>query len=253
MPETLLERCRAYAVRLRPGQAFSHETAALMHEMPLPVRMSAVEPLHVSCVRPSTPPRTTGVVGHRLAAPAVLVDVQNMPVCAPSEAWVQLAPRLTVDELIILADHLLTVSPLDDDMTRRLLRQRIAAGRRPAVAALRNALHEARRPVLSPGETRVRLLLVRAGIREPELNAPVHDASGRYLGRPDLLWRHERVMLEYEGDGHRERQQFRADIERYELFRDAGWEVIRVSAADLHGARCDALVARVRQRLQRAV
>jgi len=104
--------------------------------------------------------------------------------------------------------------------------------------------------VLSPGETRVRLLLVRAGIPEPELNQKVFDAVGKYLGKPDLLWRGASVGLEYEGGGHAEEEQMRIDIERREAFHDAGWDVIRVSADDLRGdARRAALVARVRRRL----
>lgn len=162
----------------------------------------------------------------------------------------QLGEVLSLDEAIIIADHLLTVSPFDETTTRRLLEERIAATRRPSNAKLRSALREARCPVLSPGETRVRLLLVRAGISEPELNKKVFDAAGRYLGKPDLLWRASRIGLEYEGASHADEKQMRIDIERRERFHDAGWDIIRASADDLRGdARREALIDRVRRRL----
>ena len=41
------------------------------------------------------------------------------------------------------------------------------------------------------------------------------------------------MLIEYEGDGHRERRQFRKDIGRTEEFIDAGWRVIRAMADDL--------------------
>ena len=55
----------------------------------------------------------------------------------------------------------------------------------------------------SPGETRLRLALVRAGLPEPELNVRLYGVDGRYLGKPDIVYRRQRVVFEYEGDGHR--------------------------------------------------
>lgn len=249
-PRTLLDHCHAYAVRLRPGQFFSHRTAALLHGLPLPGWLETYLPLDVAAVRPASPPRTRGVEPHRLGRAPALQTVEGLLVCAPTEAWVQIGEVLSLDEAIIVADHLLTVSPFDETTTRRLLEERIAATRRPSNAKLRSALREARCPVLSPGETRVRLLLVRAGISEPELNKKVFDAAGRYLGKPDLLWRASRIGLEYEGAGHADEKQMRIDIERRERFHDAGWDIIRASADDLRGdARREALVDRVRRRL----
>lgn len=249
-PATLLEHCRAYSVRLRPGQAFTHLTAARLHGLPLPTRLEQDLPLHVSAVRPASPPRTRGVVPHRLVRAQVLQPVDGLPVCAPTEAWVQLGELLTQDEAIVVADHLLTTSPLSEEATRRLLSQRIRSVRHGWSAALRAALQEARCPVLSPGETRVRLLLVRAGIDEPETNPRISDAAGGYLGRPDLAWRRQRVALEYEGAGHAGEEQMRHDIERRERFHDAGWDVVRTSADDLRTPEREAaLVARVRRRL----
>lgn len=250
IPEGLRERCEAYAVRLRPGQFFSHATAALLHGMPLPSRLEAIEPLHVGAVRPAQAPRVERVVGHRFAVEPAVQALGGVPVCVPSEVWCQLAPVLSLDEAIEVADHLLTVSPLGSERTRALLTARIDAFPRPAAAMLRAALVEARSPVLSPGETRVRLLLVRAGIREPELNVQVeHDHV--VLGRPDLVWRRERVAVEYEGDGHRaEKLRWRKDIDRYAEFEDAGWSIVRVTADDLDGVgRRTQLVRRVARRL----
>ena len=249
-PASLLEHCHAYAVRLRPGQAFTHLTAARLHGLPLPARLEQDLPLHVSAVRPASPPRTRGVVPHRLVRPQVLQPVDDLQVCAPTEAWVQLGEELSLDEAVVVADHLLTASPMSTEATRRLLALRIATANRPWSPLLRAALDLARCPVLSPGETRVRLLLVRAGIEEPETNSKVFDAVGRSLGRPDLVWRAHRLGLEYEGAGHADEEQMRIDIERREAFHDAGWDIVRASAHDLRGEpRQDALVRRIRRRL----
>jgi hypothetical protein len=247
LPSTVVERCRAYAVRMRAGEFFTHVTAAQLHGLPLPVQAENDERVHVGALHPAGAPIGRGVVGHRLRVPPRLVDRDGLPVAAGADAWCQLAPQLSLDDLIVIADALLT--RLGSDARAEL---EAAAGRprRPAGGRLRRALVEARVGSRSPGETRLRLLLVRGGIPEPELNAPIVGSRRRLLGHGDLVWRRQRVVAEYEGDLHRtDREQFRYDIERYEQFRDAGWTVVRVTGDDLQGGRRSALVQRMRRRL----
>jgi very-short-patch-repair endonuclease len=156
------------------------------------------------------------------------------------EAWAQMAPLLTVDELIQLGDAVLW---RDSDLLDAM-RSAAETPYRPGRDRLGKALREIRRGCASPGETRVRLLLVRAGVREPELNADVHLPNE--LVHPDLTWRDRRVAVEYEGDGHREREQFQYDIGRYERMQAAGWTVVRTTSDDLQGPRAAALIRRVR-------
>ncbi len=248
-PSTVRERCEAYLPRLRQGQVFSHTTAAALLGFPLPLELED-GPLHVSVVRPAAAPRTTGVVGHRLVVEPDTAVVRGLPVCSHPEVWCQLASVLSLDELVVVADHLLTTTTLSEATARRLLAEAIETTRREGAALLRQALLEARSGSLSPGETRTRLVLVRAGIPEPQLNRKIRDAFGRYLGKGDLVWPERKVVLEYEGGQHGlDIGQFRYDVERYERFRDAGWTVIRVTADDLRPERRSALVARVRARL----
>src|SRR4051794_9982394 len=248
-PITVRQRCEAYRPRMQPGQLFSHVTAASLLGLPLPAGLED-GPLHVSAVRPAAQPRTSGVVGHRLSIQPEVIVQWGLPATGHRETWCQLAAVLGLDDLIVVADHLLTTTKLPEPTAHDLLAEAIEATRRQGAALLRQALVEARRGSRSPGETRVRLLLVRAGIPEPLLNHRIYDAFGRYLGKGDLVWRSHKVVLEYEGAQHGlDVGQFRYDVERYERFRDAGWTVIRVTADDLRPQRRAALVARVRARL----
>lgn len=212
----------------------------LLHGLPLPRAFEEESDLHVSVEMPGRAPTTRNVAGHRLRIIPPLVDLRGMPVVRMDEAWAQMGPLLTVEELVELGDAVLWRDV-------GMLREMIAAADvpyRPARDRLRKALKDIRPRCASPGETRVRLLLLRAGTDEPELNAEVM-LFGRPI-HPDFVWRARRVVLEYEGDGHRETLQFRVDIDRYEQLRDAGWTVIRVTGDDLHGARAQALIRRVR-------
>jgi hypothetical protein len=247
MPGTVEERCRAYAVRMRPGEFFTHVTAAQLHGLPLPIDAEREERVHVGALHPAGAPVGRGIVGHRLRVPPRLVDLDGLQVAGAVDAWCQVAGALALDDLVVIADALLTRLGAD---ARSDLAAAVDRPGRPSAGKLHRALGEARFGSRSPGETRLRLLLVRGGIPEPELNAPILDARTRVLGHGDLVWRRQRVVAEYEGDLHRtDRDQFRYDIERYEQFRDAGWTVVRVTADDLAGTRRGALLDRMRRRL----
>jgi len=103
----------------------------------------------------------------------------------------------------------------------------------------------------SAQETRVRLLLVGAGLPEPLIN---HLWTGPDGGTTegDLVYPEERVWIEVEGDQHRtDRTQWRKDVVRYERLTDLGWRVVRISADDLR-FRPEETVERVRRALTRA-
>ena len=237
------ERCSAYLVRMKGEQAFSHQTAVLLHGLPLPRAFEEEIDLHVCAVLPAPVPTTRGVVGHRIRIRPHVVPVGILPVVDMVEAWAQMAPLLTVDELIELGDAILWKDP---ELLPEL-RRAAAVPYRPGAPRLKKAMQEIRAGSASPGETRLRLMLTRAGIPHPELNATVRSAFGDV--HPDLVWREHRVLLEYEGSGHGKERQYRRDIVRYEDLREAGWTVLRASSDDLHGTQAQTLIRRLRSLL----
>jgi hypothetical protein len=84
----------------------------------------------------------------------------------------------------------------------------------------------------SPPESWVRVACVRAGLPTPVPQFDVVD-NGVFLGRVDLAWPEARLIVEYEGSYHFDGLQIRRDDERYRRLVEAGWRVIRLSAADL--------------------
>jgi very-short-patch-repair endonuclease len=74
-------------------------------------------------------------------------------------------------------------------------------------------------------------------------------AGGEFLGKADLAWPEQRLLVEYEGAYHFEGVQIARDDRRYERMIAAGWRVIRLSSADLRDM--DAVVARIAQALAR--
>jgi hypothetical protein len=85
----------------------------------------------------------------------------------------------------------------------------------------------------SPMESRLRLLIVDAGLPRPVAQHEVFNARGRLIGRVDLAYPEWRIAIEYEGDHHRERDRFRQDVHRLNALRAAGWLVLRFTADDV--------------------
>ncbi|WP_258924176.1 hypothetical protein [Kocuria varians] len=101
---------------------------------------------------------------------------------------------------------------------------------------LRRAWEDARSPCWSPAETLTRLIAVRSGLPEPILNHEVEVAGQRFV--LDLAWPGvgdgAGVALEYNGAVHaREVQQYRDEMHRLTLLRDAGWDVRVITWDDL--------------------
>jgi hypothetical protein len=227
---------------MAPGSYFSHLTGA--HLLGFPLGQINDHRLHVTT--PHQPPRAVGVIGHR--GPASAYRYRGLPVATPAATWVQLAGLVPHDQLVIAGDFLTRrkrpFCSLDE-----LERAASARGTR-GIRIIREALREVRSGTDSPMETRVRLLLVRAGLPEPVIGYTIRNAAGDFVGTPDLSYPAQRIAIEYEGDHHRaDRAVFADDIERRELMQEAGWYVIRVIADHvfLHPAW---LVARVSQKLR---
>ncbi|MFC0031115.1 DUF559 domain-containing protein [Micromonospora chaiyaphumensis] len=119
----------------------------------------------------------------------------------------------------------------------------------PGAAVLREVLALAEPLSESPMETRLRLLLLDAGLGPLTAQHDVHDARGCFIARLDLAWPALRVAVEYDGDHHRERAHFRQDIARLNALRAAGWLVLRFTADDVL-RHPDAAITLVRQALR---
>lgn len=86
-------------------------------------------------------------------------------------------------------------------------------------------------PAESPMETRLRWLLLRAGLPRPEVQPDLSDAEGRFIARADLYYPGSRLVIEYDGVNHRDR--LVEDNRRQNLLINAGFRVLRFAAADL--------------------
>ncbi|SDY54747.1 DUF559 domain-containing protein [Herbiconiux ginsengi] len=239
---TLLGLCAAYASRAPESHVFSHVTAALLWHVPLPGRVGESRILDVAVRKPSAIPRAAGVRGHRLGDACVSTRGRyGFRVVDAASAWCQLGTVLDHDDLVAAADHLVLRPrrPKTDDrpfVSLAELTQRAESFTGRGGRALRAAIADVREGSASRPESHLRLLLGRAGLPEPELNQNVFDASGNWIACVDLLYRAERVVVEYDGEQHRtDPAQYEKDLLRLESIRENGDTVIQVRKSGLYG------------------
>src|SRR4029077_2928036 len=88
-------------------------------------------------------------------------------------------------------------------------------------------------PAESPMETRLRWLLIQAGLPRPEIQTDLYDPERQFVGRADLYYPAARLVLEYDGGNHRER--LVEDDRRQNLLINAGFRLVRFTAAPVQG------------------
>jgi very-short-patch-repair endonuclease len=97
-------------------------------------------------------------------------------------------------------------------------------------------------------ESVLRWLIHEAGLPLPALQHVVRH-GGVFLGRADLAWPERKVLVEFDGDVHRDRKVFVNDLRRQNAIIAAGWTVLRFTSADVLG-RPGEVVAAIRAALR---
>jgi hypothetical protein len=222
VPLTPPVRARAALVCFFAHAFASHATAARVWGAPVPTLPGE----HVTVPVAGERLRRAGVTCH-VRQDGTPVTVDGVPVSSLPDLFVEMATQLSLVDLVVVGDWMVRRKGMTPD---RLLRaSRSAAGRAGRQARL--AASYVRTGVDSPMESRLRMLIVLAGLPEPEVNLTLRDVDGEPVRRFDLSWPEGKVIVEYDGRHHVEREaQWEADLARREEIDDHGWRILVVVA-----------------------
>lgn len=232
------ELCAAFNLRMPSAGFFCGPTAALLHGVPLPYRLSSDTRLHIGLPEGRRAVQAVGTVGHSYSIDeAEIVSGTVGRLTCPERTWCDLAHYLPLTELVAAGDYLIRrTRPLTS--TDRLAAAVDAFTGQRGVKALRRALQLLNDRAESQKESILRVELVLAGLPAPEVNVDVFDRHGRFIARVDMMFRQHRLILEYEGLQHLvDADQWNKDIRRTRSLESEGWRVIRVTNADLRDLR----------------
>lgn len=216
------------AARLRvPHMAvFSGLSAAWLHGLPVapPGRIQVTLP-------PGA--RISGRAGldvHRASLPKREVTaLRGFAVTSLERTIADLSRQLEITEAVVVADAALHDRLISSERLADIAKS--CAGRSGA-AALRRVVDLAEAATESPMETRLRMLIVLAGLPRPLAQQDLFDRRGVFLARPDLFYPEVKLGIEYDGGTHK--MSLVDDNRRQNRLLAEGIRLLRFTAADVY-------------------
>jgi Protein of unknown function (DUF559) len=168
---------------------------------------------------------------HRLSPHARVVRFLGIRVSSPEQTFIDLACALSLVDLVVLGDSLVKAKRTTVDRLVAAVNTWSSWGARPA----RRAVGFVRDGVDSPMESRLRMLIVLAGLPEPQVNRIVWDGSACWNKRFDLCYPDLLLVIEYDGRQHAENdEQWDRDLDRREDLDGNGWRLIVIRAKSIY-------------------
>ena len=228
---------------LPPEAAFSDRTAGWLLGLDLQPCQPAVVTVPDGLGSWSRP----GVYVRRSALPrSDVLECQGLPTTSPLRTVFDLARHLPITEAVVAVDMAFHQALVRLQTVRLYVAEhRTSKG----YAQARRVVDLAEPRAESQMETRLRMLLVHAGLPRPEVQVDVSDEQGRFLGRLDLCYPAHRLGIEYDGETHRE--SLVEDNRRQNRLLAAGFRLLRFTGGDVY-RRSETVVGQVRAALDRS-
>jgi hypothetical protein len=242
---TPVERARAALWVSPSGSYASHHTAASIWKGTPPDDART----HVSVPGSLSRSQRRGIAAHRALDTPDLRRHRGIAVSSPAQCFCELATDgADLVALVTTGDSLVAAGAARPD-------QLIAAAgewTRKRAAVAQRAARLVRSGVDSPKESRLRMLVVLAGLPEPQVNVVLRYPNGDWRRRFDLCYRDLKLGIEYDGRQHlTDAQQWARDIERREELEREGWRIVVVQAEQLYTDPARVLDRIVQARLDR--
>jgi very-short-patch-repair endonuclease len=205
------------ALLLHPAGAFaSHASAARLYGVPLPLLPDE----HVTVLAAADRRPRPGLRSHLAPPDPGVADLRGLRVSAAAQMFVAVASLLELVDLVVVGDALVRLRRVGPDELRAFCGTSSLPGARQAGRAASSV----RARVDSPMESRLRMLIVLAGLPEPAVDFRIHDRFGRVLYRFDLSYPGLKIVVEYDGRQHRaDPDQWDHDTDRKDWFDPEGW------------------------------
>lgn len=204
----------------------SHQSAATLYVLPVP----HTDQVHVSVCCDADRRRREGISSH-LATPQPLAWVRGVPLSEATQLFIDLAGDLGLVDLVVLGDAIVRKrkATVDELVTA------CAGWEGRHAREARRAVGYVRAKVDSAMESRLRMLIVLAGLPEPEVNFEIHTDMGVLLHKLDLSYPALKLAVEYDGQQHREDlAQWDSDIDRDYFFDRDGWRILPVISKGIY-------------------
>ncbi|WP_456847536.1 hypothetical protein [Cellulomonas sp. P5_C6] len=216
--------------RTRSPHWFSHESAALLWDLPL---WRSPDQTHVMQRYTTGTGGDPDVAHHPVVPPASHTAVRHgLPVTSLERTVVDCVSTLPPLLGIVIADAALRVGADRAVIDSALA---AAAGRR-GIRRARAIVELADDGAESPGESATRFVTLRDGLPPARTQVPVATRLGTFWA--DMGWEEWRLLLEYDGRtkyAEHDAEAFMREKRRHDALVEAGWRALRVTKEDLSG------------------
>lgn len=220
-PRRPYERVEA-ALLIHPEPAYaSHTSAARVYGLPVPKELTEE---HVTVFRRQDRRSRRGVRSHLAPARGSTTHLSGIRLSTPAQLFTEMATLLNLVDLVVLGDDMVRRKLVTPEDLVRAAGEYAGNHARKARRAAGLVLDE----VDSPMETRLRMLIVLAGLPEPKVNHKIYE-NRRLLYRFDLSYPELQLAVEYDGRQHRDDDdQWDDDIDRDDWLDHHDWMIVKV-------------------------
>lgn len=224
-----------------PTACASHFSAARLFGLPVPEHPFE----HVTVQAADERRYRAGIKSHVTERPLPVVRHRGLRVTHPLRTFVDLAGWLSLVDLVVLGDAMVRVLGIKATEIEAFCRESTdyyAGLARLGASYVRDGVD-------SPMESRLRMLIVLAGLPEPKVNHKLLDSRGRVRRRFDLSYPSIKLVIEYDGRQHIERiEQWTSDLDRREELDDGDWKILIVTSDGIY-REPDRTLKRIRRNL----
>jgi very-short-patch-repair endonuclease len=242
----LRQRLAAVLLTAPVGAVLSHATAATLWGVQIPMQPAGDNRVDLIVPGTSRAESRADRRVHRLPlADREVTRLGSFALTVRERTWRDLAARLQPPALLAVTDQLLAAGCSLNSLQEQLAQRPSGRG----AARARAVLPVADRRAGSPMESVLRWLLHEAGVPMPDIQFVVRSPAGRFLGQADFAWPGRKVLVEFDGNVHRDRRVFVNDLRRQNRLIAAGWTILRFTSTDVLG-RPDEVMAEILQALR---
>ena len=228
VPVTTTIRAMA-ALNVAPaGSHVSHHTAAELWGAVVPATCQT----HVSVPTDHGRSVRRGLQCHVAAVGSATAYLRGVRISTPVQSFLELAAvGVNLVDLVVVGDGLVKKKRTTPEALMSVAGAWTGRGARAA----RRAAMLVRSGVDSPMESRSRMLLVLAGLPEPEVNLILRGLDGEWQRRFDMYYKRQRLLVEFDGRQHAEDEvQWVGDIYRREELDRRGERLIIITRSGIY-------------------
>jgi very-short-patch-repair endonuclease len=173
-----------------------------------------------------------GLMVHLAGKSVRTTRFRRLPISTPEQCFLEVAAAgADLVELVVLGDSLVKAKRTTPDA----LIKASDGSRAYRARAARKAARYVRSEVDSAKESQLRMLLVLAGMPEPQVNFVLRNADGSWKRRFDMYYEEFNLLVEYDGRQHAENtEQWESDIIRREELDRLGKRLITITRNGLY-------------------